>query len=100
MAYEVIWTDETRKTYRQIIDYLEIYFSYKEIIRFIEHTLRKIAFIESNPGMYRRSQKASNVYYTNILRRVLLVYRVMPRKKVVQKIVFWDGRRNPKKFKY
>ena len=100
MAYKIVWTEEARSAYRQTIEYLETYFSDKEIIRFTKHTLRKIAFIESNPRTYRRSQKANNIHYTNILRRVLLVYRVMPHKKVVQIILFWDGRRNPKKFKY
>jgi len=100
MAYKIVWTEEARSAYRQIIQYLETYFFDKEIIRFIEHTLRKITFIESNPRMYRRSQKANNIHYTNILRRILLVYRVMPRKKVVQINLFWDGRRNPKKFRY
>jgi hypothetical protein len=45
MACKVIWTEEARNAFRQIISYLEQNFSEKEIIRFIEHTGKKIAFL-------------------------------------------------------
>jgi plasmid stabilization system protein ParE len=99
MAFKVIWTEEAIKSFESVIDYLQTYFTEKEIAKLVNATNDKIGFIEINPLMYRKSRRFKNLHYTNILRKVILVYRFNPRLKVVELIHFWDGRQDPKKFK-
>ncbi len=99
MAYEIIWSDEAIYSFDKRIKYLEINFSEKEIIRFAKATLKKLELIEANPGAYRKSSRNTNIHYTNILGRVILVYRVKPRAKIVELIHFWDGRQNFGRFR-
>lgn len=100
MAYEIVWTPEARRTFFGVIEYLQTSFSEREINRFVERCDMKIDLIITNPNIYRRSSKVSNVHFSNILGKVLIVYQVMPRKKQIVIIKFWDGRQNPNDFKY
>ena len=100
MAYKVKWSDEAIISFEGSIKYLETNFSNREINNFIKATNDKIKFIESNPLMYRKSSRTDNIHYTNILGKVILVYRIKPRFKVVELIHFWDGRQNPKDLRY
>lgn len=99
MAYEIRWSDEAAISLQSSLDYVESHFTTKEITRFINAVDSKIKLIEFNPFMYRRSSRFPGLHYTNILGKVLLVYRVMPKQKIVELIHFWDGRQNPEKFK-
>ena len=100
MDKTIVWTNEAYLTYEKIISYLLDNFSNKEIERFSNIVQRKINLIASNPNIYRKSQKFTNVHYTIILNRVLLVYRYKPRKKLIEILQFWGARQNPKNFKF
>lgn len=100
MAYEIVWTPQARKTFFDVIKYLETSFTEKEINRFVEKCDEKIDLIQVNPDAYRKSSIVRNVHFTNIFGKVLLVYQVMPRKKQIIIIKFWSGRQNPGTFKY
>jgi plasmid stabilization system protein ParE len=99
MAYKVIWSDEAITSFESSIKYLETNFSGREINNFTKATNDKVRLIGINPLMYRKSSRHSDIHYTNILGKVILVYRIQPRTKVVELIHFWDGRQNPKRFK-
>jgi len=75
MAYKITWFDEAITSFETSNDYLKTYFTDKEISKFIEATSDKLRLIENNPNSYRRSSPFNNIYYTNILRKVILVYR-------------------------
>lgn len=99
MAYKIVWSNEAAISFQASLDYLESRFTSKEIMRFINATNEKIKLIEFDPFMYRKSSRFQSLRYTNVLGKVLLVYRVRPKQKIVELIHFWDGRQNPKKFK-
>lgn len=99
MACKVVWSDEAINSFEIIIDYLKTNFTEKEILSFIKATNDKLRLIENNPLMCRQSLRFRNVHFTNILQKVILVYRFKPHSQVAELIHFWDGRRNPKRFR-
>lgn len=46
MAYEVVWTPQARKTFFDVIEYLETNFTEKEINRSVEKCDEKIDLIQ------------------------------------------------------
>jgi plasmid stabilization system protein ParE len=98
MAYQIIWTDEAKDSFQYIIDYLQYKFTDREVTRFILAFEAKINLIKMSPDSYRRSKHSSNVHYTNILRKTILVYRIKQDAGFVELIHFWDARRNPDLF--
>ena len=79
MGYKIVWTKEALELYLQIIRYLSLSFSEKEVIS---------------------SPRLKNVYRTVISRRVELIYRFRPIKKEIELLQFWDTRRNPRNAKF
>jgi plasmid stabilization system protein ParE len=100
MVCKIIWTHDGLQSFEEVIIYLKNNFTDKEVQRFAAKVNEKLSFVQSNPHMYRRSKKFSNVHFTIILKKVLLVYRAKPRKKVIEVLQFWNGKRNPGTFKY
>jgi plasmid stabilization system protein ParE len=100
MGYKIVWTKEALELYLQIIQYLSLNFSEKEVIAFSEKVDKKLALISSYLKMYRASPTLKNVCRTVISRRVELIYRFRPVKKEVELLQFWDTRRNPRNAKF
>jgi len=98
MAYQIIWSDEAKDSFQCIIDYLQHQFTEREVARFILAFEAKINLIKISPDSYRKSSHSANVYYTIILRKTILVYRIKQDTDFVELIHFWDARKNPKLF--
>lgn len=58
-----------------------------------------LSSVREQPLMYRKSDKLKNVHIGVIIKQVSLVYRVKPRKREIELIVFMDTRQNPAKRK-
>jgi hypothetical protein len=100
MDNKVVWTTEVLELYSQIINYLSLNFSEKEIAAFTNKVDKKISLVSRNPTMYRSSAKLKNVYCTIISYQVILIYRFKPIKKEIQLLQFWNTRRDPRKTKF
>jgi hypothetical protein len=50
--------------------------------------------------MFEESKKKKNVRKGLISKHNTLYYRVKPRKKELQLLMFWDNRQDPKKLKF
>ncbi len=100
MGYKIVWTKEALELYLQIIRYLSLSFSDKEVISFTKKLDNKLELISSYPKMYLASPRLKNVYRTVISRRVELIYRFRPIKRETELLQFWDTRRNPRNAKF
>jgi plasmid stabilization system protein ParE len=100
MAFKISWTIDGLKSFDEVLNYLSSNFTEVEIQRFVQKVNQKLTLAQGNPLMYRRSDKYTNLHYTIVLKKVLLVYRVKPRKQVIEVLKFWNGKQNPKKFKF
>ncbi|WP_207495492.1 type II toxin-antitoxin system RelE/ParE family toxin [Aridibaculum aurantiacum] len=100
MAVKVVWTVDGTRSFQDILEYLLLNFSEKEAHRFFHAVEAKLKLAQSNPMMYRQSARFPNVHVTVVLKKVLLVYRYKQREQIIEVLVCWDGRRDPKKFKF
>jgi len=95
---QIKWTDKAEESFAAIIDYLSENWSQKEVNDFIEKTDKVIDNISQNPSMYAVSIKRKNVRRALIGKLTSLLYTVK-HKTIIELLLFWDNRRNPKKLK-
>jgi len=96
MGKEIRWTDDAIASYYEILDYLKIHWTEKELTAFIDETEEVLHYISLQPLMFRRSSKG--FHEALVLKQNLLIYRVKPH--YIELLLFWDTRQHPrKKFK-
>jgi len=94
MPYAVYWAPTAKKSYVQILKHIQERWTEKELIVFINRTEEVISHMSNNPLLYPYSQQ-HDVHKCVIMPQVSLFYR--RKLDVVQLLLFWDNRRNPKK---
>ena len=92
---DVFWTPKARNTYLKVLDHLEKAWTEKEIQNFINEVDSLIDQIKQNPEMFEESRKKKNVRKGFVTKHNTLYYRVRPRKKELQLLLFWDNRQDP-----
>ncbi len=99
-AYTVVWSPRALHTYETILHYIADKFGQAEILKFIKRTVTVIEYAAYDPNMFRLSEKGKNKHIVVITRQTTLYYRVKPRRKEIELLLFWDTRMNPSKIKY
>jgi hypothetical protein len=66
----------------------------------VKRTMDILSHVAYDPEMFRKSEKGKNKHIVVITGKTTLYYRVKPRKKEVELLLFWDNRRNPEKIHY
>jgi len=97
---KISWTPKARQTYFEIIDHLEKVSTAKEILNFINEVDHLLEQIKQNPEMFENFGNKKNVRKGFVSKHITLYYRLRPRKKELQLIVFWDNRQNPGKLEF
>ncbi|PWK76502.1 hypothetical protein LX99_03368 [Mucilaginibacter oryzae] len=94
---DVIWSPVAELTYSQVLEYLNEYWTIKEIAAFIKRTDEVIGHIVNNPLLYPRSAR-SDVHKCVVVKQVSLFYRVTSGN--IELLMFWDNRLDPNKLKF
>jgi len=94
---DIVWTSMARHTYFKVLDHLEKAWTEKEIQNFINEVDSLLDQIKQNPEMFEESRKKKNVRKGFVSKHNTLYYRVRPRKKELQLLLFWDNRQDPEK---
>ncbi len=97
---EVRWTPRARRTYFKVLDHLEKAWTEKEILNFINEVDTLLEQIKQNPEMFEESRKKRYVRKGFVTKHNTLFYRIRPRKKELQLLLFWDNRDDPRKLPY
>jgi len=97
MGYEIVWTPTAVRTFQRNIDYLEKHWTEREITNFVTLTSDFLNTLSQSPLIFRESYKVKNTRIGLIVKQVSVVYRVKPRKKVIELITFIDNRSDTKK---
>jgi plasmid stabilization system protein ParE len=97
---KVSWTPTARATYFKVLEYLEEAWTKKEIQNFVDEVEKVIGQITSEPYMFEATRKKKNVRKGFVTKHNTLYYRVKPRKKELELILFWDNRQDDKKRPY
>lgn len=98
MAYKIIWSPKAKKTFYNVISYLEFAWGEKQITNFVNRTDQKLDLIKENPYLFRKSE-IGDIHRVLITKHNLLLYQIHEKTKIVELISFWDTRQDPKKFK-
>ena len=97
---KISWAPKARRTYFEVIEHLEKAWTEREIQNFINEVDNLLEQIKQNPEMFEESRKKRNVRKGFVTKQNTLYYRVRPRKKELQLIVFWDNRQDTGKLPY
>ena len=88
LSVSVVWSDKAKKSYAEIIDYLEWRWTYKEINHFISRTEITIEKIISDPYFFKQYQFDSKVRQAVLHPTVVLIYEILPDEETVNLLVF------------
>jgi plasmid stabilization system protein ParE len=100
MAYQINWTQRAWQTYEANIQYLLQHWTEKEVSAFVWLTDKRITLLSERPLIGSpRNKRSPNIRFTLIHKRILLIYKLKPRKKEIDLLVFWNTYQNPKKLK-
>ncbi len=92
MARSVTWSPAAKRSYYQILEYLEKNWTQKELSAFINRTEEAIGHICDNPQLYPYS-KESDTHKCVLVKQVTLFYRKQG--SAIELLVFWDSRQDP-----
>jgi len=96
MVYEIVWSREAASRFDQILTYLKMEWSRKEVKEFADAVNKTLETIANYPFLFRISESNIN-REALITRHNLLIYKVENEKIVL--LTLWDNRMNPKKRK-
>jgi len=96
----VNWTHQAVKSFNKNIEWLEKHWTIKEIENFINDTEIIIKKIAQNPAIFAQSEKKKTIRKGSINKIVSIFYRIHPKKKSIDILLFWDNRQNPDNLKY
>lgn len=95
MAFKVVWSKEAEDKFEEIISYLEIKWTEKEIRKFVSESEKIISILKKNPLLFRGSDKVK-IFEVLIGKQNLLIYQINEQENRVELLSFWDTRQNPK----
>ncbi len=87
-------------TYFKVSDYLEKEWNETVVRNFANEVENFIRNIINNPEMFEVSKRYKNVRKGFVTKHNTLFYRIKPRKKEIELLIFWDNRQDDKKRKY
>lgn len=85
----VYWSNEALDRFDDIVEYLRLNFSEKEISKFAENTKSIVEMISRNPSIGKWSNKLQcNVFVLH--RKISILYNVEQRRKRIRIITLWN----------
>ena len=94
---EIIWTKQAEFSYISNIEYLEIFWTEKEIIKFELEVFRTLEIIENNINI-GKNEIELNCKSIIILKQITLFYDIIDCKIVL--LNFWNNKQDTKKRSY
>ena len=97
MALNIFWTTRAKDGLQNVIDYLEEYWTEKEILNLEKNLTDLLDKIVEYPEMCPKTSKHKRVYKGLIDKNNYIVYKVKPRKKTIDIINFRGTKQKPLK---
>jgi len=96
----IIWSLRALKSYFIVSDYLQNEWGTTVANKFSEDVERLFLVIKKDPHIFEASKKYKNVRKGFLTKHNMMFYRIKPRKKEIEILLFWDNRKDPKKRPY
>jgi plasmid stabilization system protein ParE len=97
---QVYWTDSALKDFVEIVKWLKVKWSQKEVNNFVNKTEKLVAILQRYPESCRPSQKRKNVRIGILDKHTQIVYHYDSNKQIITILQFWGMKQNPNRFKY
>jgi plasmid stabilization system protein ParE len=97
MALKIVWTKRAIARYDRIVTYLEEQWTEKEVRDFIQQTEEFFKLLKEYPKMLQKTEKHKNGYRGPINKLIILTYRIMPGKQLIELINIRPARKKPLK---
>lgn len=94
MAYEIIWAPTAKRSFVNILTFLEENWTQKEVKAFIQSSEKMFGLIREKPSLFQYS-KTSSTYRCVLSPQTSLFYRVNSEKLQIELLIFWDNRQDP-----
>jgi plasmid stabilization system protein ParE len=93
----IIWSQKAGETFQRNIDYLKDNWTQAEVDKFISRVFQYLKVLSNEPFIARKTYKTKNTYIGVIIPHISVVYRVKPKKSVLEIVTFIDNRQSLKK---
>lgn len=93
----IIWSQKAGETFQRNIDYLKDNWTQNEVDKFVARVFQYIEILSTEPFIARRTYKTKDTYIGVIIPHISIVYRVKPRKSLLEIVTFIDNRQSLKK---
>jgi plasmid stabilization system protein ParE len=95
MLLQISWTDSAKKSYEQVINYLETHWGEREVSRLLLRTDVVLKLIGHNPRMY--PEITPDIHRCVLTKHNSLFYKIEIDKVII--LACWDIRKDPKDLK-
>lgn len=96
---EIIWSAKAKITFFNVLDYLKMNWTTKEIIKFNLRTEIVLNAIKRNPGIFPISEKHKEIRKAIIDKNNSFFYKVDLYNNKIYLLTFFDNRQNPDNLK-
>lgn len=96
----VVWTLKALKTYFRVSDYLQSEWGLAVVRNYADEVEKIFQSIKANPHMFEVSRKYKDIRKGFVTEHNTMFYRIKPRKKEIEILIFWDNRQDNKKRPY
>lgn len=100
MAIEVKWSDESKRTFEENIDYLLKAWSDKEVRQFVQQAMYVISRLQEHPESYNPSLKNQRVRRARLNKYITLYYRYYRSRGEIILLSFWNTRQDPRRLEF
>lgn len=95
----IVWSEKAGETFQRNIDYLKLHWTQTEVDKFIARVFQYLDLLSNEPFIARKTYKTKNTYIGVIIPHISVVYRVRPKKDLLELVTFIDNRQSRKKNK-
>lgn len=95
-GYKIFWSDTAIQDLKNIIDYLTLHWTNKEVRQFARKLDKRIEVITINPMLFPFTAK-KNIRRSVLTKQIVIYYKTSAHAVTI--ITLFDARQNPKKLK-
>jgi plasmid stabilization system protein ParE len=95
----IIWSKKAGETFQRNIDYLKENWTEVEVKKFITRVFTYLETLSEEPLISRKTYKTKNTHIGFIIPHISVVYRIKPKKEILEIVTFIDNRQSSKKKK-
>ena len=93
----IIWSQKAGETFQRNIDYLRNNWTQTEVDNFVAKVFQYLDILRAEPFIARRTYKTKNTYIGVIIPHISVIYRIKPKKGLLELVTFIDNRQSLKK---